>query len=265
MGCWFQTKPCDISVREFSAWRRVKGQRLFRPYLIIEIDDCPILFDGYDSVWSFIDALFPDDPLPRKAVNAAMKGDMLFEGDSFIPFTRDIQSFTHESTVEYLTLQGEYRDGVSHPLIVGGATLFDGFIVTDVMFHKEKEVLKSTPLHSLPFFAYETMLPFKDAKGTRFVPTLVFGNSPHLVFVQRIGESIATFGVHSRGPAGDVRIERWFLEKDLDSIEKKIVSLLANLTSDEREWPHFKTESDLLYSNERDEIEWLRSSHSFCA
>ena len=253
-------------MREFSAWRRKSTKRKFSPYLIVEIADCEIAFDGYNEVWAFLDALFPDDKLPRNAVNAAMKGDFFFENGR--PFTREVESFLNESEISYFNITTEYRGEVNHPLFLnehGILPKYSGFFVTEVeSIEKSREIRdkKTEELTTLPDFSYHSLLPFKDSDGTRLVHTLVYGQQPHLVFVQRVDNAIATFGLHSRGPYGDIRLERWLVDTDIEVIEKNIPRLLKKLRDDERVYTDF-TETNALYSIERDEIECLRA-HSFC-
>jgi len=261
-GEWFQTRPRDIHVKEFVGWRRVRGERRFQPYAIIEVAGCEILFDGYDSVWSLIDALFRE-PLPRRAVNAAMKGDMLGEKDwEWQPFVLDLQAFARESDVHTLTIQVSGGRPGPHPF--SPSATYDGFLAHDILaFASSTKVDSMEYLACSPLFLYATTLPFRDEKGLRFVPTLVFGSRPNFVFVQSVGKGHATFGVRSRGREGDVRMERWFTSNDHDLIDEKIVSLLDKLNRDQRNFPVFPVETNALYSIERDEIECIRSAKGY--
>lgn len=272
---YFQVKPCDIQTKEFCAWRRVRGERRFKPYLIVEVAGCEILFDGYDNVWQFLDALFPNEKLPRNPVNYAMKGDNLFEfgEDNFIPFTRDIESFLHESEVDYLNIEVTYEGPTNHP--IGDFALIgpqiEVFFATNISPHKKTRLFtdkKWGALRALKSYAYETLLPFADSNGERLVPTMVFGNASRLVFVQRVdsvdSKQYATFGVHSRPRYGDIRLERWTGHSNIRGIEKNVNRLLTNLENDEREYKEGEPETHALYSRERDIIECLRAN-SFCA
>ena len=48
--------------------RNKKGMLIQRPYFSITDDGAEYHFNGRDVMWSFLDALFPTDPLPRNAL-----------------------------------------------------------------------------------------------------------------------------------------------------------------------------------------------------
>lgn len=48
--------------------RNKKGMLIQRPYFSISDDNAEYHFNGRDTMWSFLDALFPDEPLPRNAI-----------------------------------------------------------------------------------------------------------------------------------------------------------------------------------------------------
>ncbi len=83
--------------------RNKKGLLIQRPYFAITDDGNEYHFNGRDVMWSFLDALFPDDPLPRNAVE-----DDLYAPDEYSPSMWQLfNDFTYEAFQEgndYLVL-----------------------------------------------------------------------------------------------------------------------------------------------------------------
>jgi hypothetical protein len=83
--------------------RNKKGLLIQHPYFAITDDGNEYHFNGRDVMWSFLDALFPDDPLPRNAVE-----DDLYAPDEYSPSMWQLfNDFTYEAFQEgndYLVL-----------------------------------------------------------------------------------------------------------------------------------------------------------------
>lgn len=89
--------------------RNKKGWLIQRPYFSICDDDAEYHFNGKDVMWSFLDALFPDDPLPRNPIKDELWAPTVDSPSMYQLFT----DFAYEAFTEgndYLVLY--HTDGV---------------------------------------------------------------------------------------------------------------------------------------------------------
>ena len=93
----------------FPLTRNKKGMLIQRPYFSIVDEGNEYHFNGRDVMWSFLDALFPDDPLPRNPLEDDLYAPELGSPSMYQLFT----DFAYEAFTEgndYLVLY--HTDGV---------------------------------------------------------------------------------------------------------------------------------------------------------
>ena len=83
--------------------RNKKGLLIQHPYFSISDDNAEYHFNGKDVMWAFLDALFPDDPLPRGPVKDDLWAPTM-ESPSMYQLFTDLayEAFTEGN--EYLVL-----------------------------------------------------------------------------------------------------------------------------------------------------------------
>ena len=89
--------------------RNKKGWLIQHPYFSISDDNAEYHFNGKDVMWSFLDALFPDDPLPRNPIKDDLWAPTVNSPSMYQLFT-DLayEAFTEGN--DYLVLY--HKDGV---------------------------------------------------------------------------------------------------------------------------------------------------------
>ena len=93
----------------FPLTRNKKGWLIQRPYFSIVDEGNEYHFNGRDVMWSFLDALFPDDPLPRNALEDDLWAPTMESPSMYQLFT----DFAYEAFTEgndYLVLY--HKEGV---------------------------------------------------------------------------------------------------------------------------------------------------------
>tara|TARA_R110000824_G_scaffold196246_6_gene379442 strand:+ start:5033 stop:5869 length:837 start_codon:yes stop_codon:yes gene_type:complete len=266
-GSHFIIDPRDIRVLDFVAWIPSAKGRRFHPIAVLQSGDYVFSLDGYDSVWSFIDAIQPR--MPRKAVNAAMKGDTLHEQtvtsdvsrekeeDEWLPFARELEAFCRESEVSTLLFDGLFaKDGKKLP------NLF-----SKIGRHyevKSCEVLKA-------FYDSETTIEDHRAFHSRFIyrglPNYLFYFDGFAVRLTRIAKD--EFIVRSQICVPEGVDYRPYRQKTIstDTEWPEVDRCFALL----REYPtdlpllnsYAPDDLGLMTEEERDEIEWMRAQRAF--
>ena len=73
LGSWVFLKSKDLHVDVFYPFTKKGKNKVFEPYIIFSSPSGPLYLYGKRNMWSLLDALFPNDPLPRNPVNADLK------------------------------------------------------------------------------------------------------------------------------------------------------------------------------------------------
>ena len=155
--------------------RNKKGLLVQKPYIeIIEGDDIYYLY-GKDVMWSYLDALFYKDPLPRAVV----------EDDIFAPTTNSpsLYSLLHEFTIEsvnegnrYIEVEHDKRNRVNmFASLNDSAKNFDDIL-------KIQNMLKDYKTYSMPSL-------YKNKQGNHIRPSLVCWVSAGVIIVFDLGNS----------------------------------------------------------------------------
>ena len=73
IGSWIFTRTEDIFVESYFPYSKKGKNTIFQPYIYLTCNSGRIILHGKRSLWSLLDAMFPDDPLPRKMLNEDLK------------------------------------------------------------------------------------------------------------------------------------------------------------------------------------------------
>jgi hypothetical protein len=175
---WIFARPQDIIVERFIGWRRAGKRRLFAPFAIIRMGEYRIAVDGKGAVWNLIDAVQPK--MPRAVVNQGMKGEFVHEQT----FAQDLQDFITESDADVLV----FRCGHAHIAEPNSTSMFHGYTLMDVKAQTKPQTILSAPKswgQSICVF-----LPMRVyGAGVKWLPSLIVGDYPRLVFAQSLSES----------------------------------------------------------------------------
>lgn len=96
IGSWLFCRTKDISVEYFYPYSKKGRNRVFQPFFRIKTPSGSFHIHGKRALWSILDALFHDDPLPRRVINDELKDheeamkilNGLFQDDEATPFIR---------------------------------------------------------------------------------------------------------------------------------------------------------------------------------
>ena len=73
VGNWFFTKSNNLFVEAYYPYTKRGKNKVFQPYIIFGSDSGQLYLYGKRNLWSLLDALFPNNPLPRNPVNTDLK------------------------------------------------------------------------------------------------------------------------------------------------------------------------------------------------
>ncbi len=78
IGTWLFTPTNKLSVSFYYPYSKKRynhnsASYIFQPYLGLDTPSGHIILHGKRALWSLLDSLFPDDPLPRIPVNNDLK------------------------------------------------------------------------------------------------------------------------------------------------------------------------------------------------
>ncbi len=111
LGSWLFCRPSDLKCTYFYPYSKKGRNMVFQPFLGLDTPSGPIYLHGKRALWSLFDALFPDNPIPRPAVNADIKDGQV--GMNIVNgFLNDEDAWPH------LRLQvrtGDWKDHFGHP------------------------------------------------------------------------------------------------------------------------------------------------------
>ena len=73
LGSWVFVKSKDLSIDAYYPYTKRGKNKVFEPYIVFSSPSDTLYLYGKRNLWSLLDALFPNDPLPRNPVNADLK------------------------------------------------------------------------------------------------------------------------------------------------------------------------------------------------
>ena len=73
IGNWLFCRTSDLKVTFYYPYSKIGKNRVFQPYLGISTPSGEVLLHGRKALWSLLDSIHPDDPLPRNPVNNDLK------------------------------------------------------------------------------------------------------------------------------------------------------------------------------------------------
>lgn len=73
IGSWIFTRASDLEVTFYYPYSKKGKNRIFQPYFGLSSPSGEIYVHGKRALWSLLDSLFPDDPLPRPPINEDLK------------------------------------------------------------------------------------------------------------------------------------------------------------------------------------------------
>tara|TARA_Y100001963_G_scaffold31837_1_gene43896 strand:+ start:998 stop:1834 length:837 start_codon:yes stop_codon:yes gene_type:complete len=259
------TEPKDITVVEFSAWRRTgEGKRKFVPFCVLKIGQLDLIIEGYDDMWKFLDCLHPK--LPRNALNACMKGDMLFEHG--LLFHNELQELITESEAGYIrfdvSVLGRFRFPNSNEVV------YDALKMEHCVYNGEHFDIQNPLSQLTKLNGYMGMLAFpiklKDFDG-EYVPTLVFADSENdnrYTLVHATPDYFLVSSSISRGKRGNIRPTRTkkviFKEDYMNPLVDLVIWARKEVAKYEDNEVDFGLLKGEMFFNERDSIEYNRSS-----
>ena len=174
---WIIAKPKDIVVERFIGWRRAGKNRLFAPFAILRMGEYRVALDGKGAVWDFINAIQPN--MPKAVVNQGMKGEFVYEQ----PFAQDLQAFASESETDVLVFHCA-KVCIVEP---NSTSMYDGYCARHIKAQDFVHTILTPPKAWGETITLR--LPMRTREGVKWLPSLVVGDYPALVFAQALTQS----------------------------------------------------------------------------
>jgi len=111
LGSWLFCRPSDLKCTYFYPYSKKGKNMVFQPFLGLDTPSGPVCLHGKRALWSLLDSLFPEDPLPRPPLNADFKDPWLAK-EVINGLLNDSEAWPH------LRLQvrtGDWKDHYGHP------------------------------------------------------------------------------------------------------------------------------------------------------
>lgn len=197
VGDWIHVQPGRLSVEKINPTQlNSYKNRVQEPHFMLHIDEHdihrhrPILVNGKASFWALLDALFPDDPLPRQPVNTYLQGAPHI-------FVKDMNAFFKESKVPIISIMlGEIDDPYS---TVGKKWQYDGArIITANSGLKAPDCVQIADRYN------GIVLPgtWRDSKRSVEVPCVLVNGFVH---IHDLGDQLIVGGVVKNERGDNVR------------------------------------------------------------
>lgn len=108
VGDWIHIQPKDLSCERINPTQlNHYKNRVQEPFLRLMVGDREVMVNGRKMFWALLDALFPEDKLPRTPVNDFLQADPN-------EFLNDLNSFFDESNTPYISIMlGQIEDPYS--------------------------------------------------------------------------------------------------------------------------------------------------------
>lgn len=189
MSEWFYLNTDDVKISDFNATQVGQHRkRLLQPWFHITLPNKElVLLNGRSLLWSVVDALFPDDKLPRIPMLESMKADPP-------QFSKDLQSFFIESDVQALCfLVGDAPEGMKNP-IPRSRKPYEGRVVELVCGANSMLAPDIEDLRSKIEGGIIAPFEWKDRNGVTLVPSLVYGTPTSYAQAIDIGKRVVVLG-----------------------------------------------------------------------
>lgn len=256
IGSWLFCRTCDLSVNYFYPYSRKGKNMIFQPFLSLKTPSGLVMIHGKRALWSLLDSLFPDEPLPRNPVNEDLK-----DGDVGTQALNSL--FKDPDAWPHLRLQvrtGEWRDQWGQPIhgtfalscspsasdfdITPNLSLFEN--TTNSSFVMPVTIHTRTKLRTIP----AVVIPLDRDNDFKVILTDAIGGN-HLLF-SLIEKSASAF-----------RPQRFksFPVSDIQSVQKEIENRLAYLEvlrELKLDYPQMSPLDAGMRFYERDDLEFRR-------
>ena len=148
IGSWIFTRTEDIFVESYFPYSKKGKNTIFQPYIYLTCNSGRIILHGKRSLWSLLDAMFPDDPLPRKMVNEDLK-DPFIGKDLLNGLFADTDAWPHlrlhVRTGDWVNERGKANQGT---FVMSATASSSDFDTTPSLLMLEKEFPES---YIMPF------------------------------------------------------------------------------------------------------------------
>ncbi len=187
IGSWLFCRPTDLEVTYYYPYSKKGKNHVFQPYFGLETPSGHVVVHGKRSLWSLFDSLFPDNPLPRNAVNDDLKDPMI--GREVINgLLNDSEAWPH------LRLQvrtGDWKDHTGRPtkgtFVLSASPSASDYDITPNLLLLEKTTKESytipitihtkTKLRTIP----SVVIPLDNDQDYKVIVTDSIGGN-HLIF-----------------------------------------------------------------------------------
>ena len=139
---------------------------------LLDSDGNAILINGWKAIHSFIEALFEDDPIPRRQLKS-----LALSGETW--FADDIKNFLTESKTKKFLMYGKKMVGWKNNIgidilnvdnVTTHSPLIDDFFI-NALISQTKEVMDGSN-YKYPYDVKITHEEIKSMKGKKLVPTI---------------------------------------------------------------------------------------------
>ena len=197
---WIHIKTSNIKVSDFSPTQVGEHRkRLLQPWFYLEFGKARrLLCSGRPLLWALVDALFPENKIPRQVMLNSIK-------DNHITFEKDLQAFFQESEVPVLSIlvgngyQGEVKDPRWRKTGFYPHDVLLAVVPSDSMKAPDIEDLRSKVEGGV-------VVPceWKDRNGVTRVPSLIYGTPTAYAQAVDVGKRVVVTG-HFTAQGGVVR------------------------------------------------------------
>lgn len=187
IGSWLFCRPSDLKCTFYYPYSKKGKSMIFQPYFGLETPSGQIVVHGKRAVWSLLDALFPDAPLPRPPINNDLK-DTTTGRNAINGLLNDPDAWPH------LRLQvrtGDWKDAYGHAtkgtFLMSASPSASDYDMTPNLMLLEKEtktgftmpitIHTKTKLRTLP----AVIVPLESDNDFKVIITDAI-NGKHLIF-----------------------------------------------------------------------------------
>lgn len=218
-GEWLICPLKEIKVIDFQCWRKNgRNKRKFSPYLHLQVGSHHVVFDGYDSVWSFLDTIQPN--MYRTIVNSAMKGDI-----KEIPFFKyELDALIEESHLELITIT-IHSERITIPNSIKS---LECYVAKDVVANEiiETDISKHN-------FVVKTYTPYRSKHGLEYVPTEIYGSHPQYAMLIHVDNTYITQSLVYNSDGADFRPIRTHATDDISFAKEILNDMIFRMTENE--------------------------------
>tara|TARA_R100000353_G_scaffold99253_2_gene72206 strand:+ start:857 stop:1681 length:825 start_codon:yes stop_codon:yes gene_type:complete len=262
IGSWLFCRPSDLTVTFYYPYSKKGKNMVFQPYFGLETPSGQIIVHGKRSLWSLLDSLFPDDPLPRPPINNDLK-DATTGRNAINGLLNDPEAWPH------LRLQvrtGDWKDPYGFPtkgtfLLSASPSASDFDMTPNLMLFEKSSNLSymlpitihtKTKLRTLP----AVVVPLEGDPDFKVIITDAI-NGNHLIFsvIEKSGSCFRPQRMKSFPVSDIVR-----LTSDL----KARMSYLAEIQSLNFLFPQMSALDAGMRFYERDDLEFRRFQSLNC-